>query len=149
MSDINRVVLTGRLTKDPELKALPNGTPVLSMRVAFSTRKPDAQGQWTDVSNFIDVSLFGNRADSLARILEKGRLIGVDGKLRWREWEAQDGSKRQAIDITADTIELLGGRGEGGAETGGPAGAPRYDSAPAVSSPAEDGAETFEDDIPF
>lgn len=146
MSDINRVVLTGRLTKDPELKALPDGTPVLSMRLAFSTRKRDAQGQWGDVSNFIDVSLIGNRADSLSRLLEKGRLIGVDGKLRWREWESQDGTKRQAIDISADNIELLGGRNESGGGSGGSGGG--YQSAPSPASQGG-GSETFEDDIPF
>lgn len=147
MSDINRVVLTGRLTKDPELKALPDGTPVLSMRLAFSTRKRDAQGQWGDVSNFIDVSLIGNRADSLSRLLEKGRLIGVDGKLRWREWESQDGTKRSAIDISADNIELLGGRSESGGGFGGSGGG--YDGAPKEApSPAGD-SETLEDDIPF
>jgi single-strand DNA-binding protein len=140
MSDINRVVLTGRLTRDPELKALPDGTPVLALRLAFSTRKRDAQGQWGDVSNYIDVSMFGTRADSLSRILEKGRLVGVDGKLRWREWES-DAGKRSAIDITADTIELLGGRGEGGSQSEGDYSAPAPTSAPKP--------EVFEDDIPF
>ncbi len=147
MSDINRVVLTGRLTKDPELKALPDGTPVLSMRLAFSTRKRDAQGQWGDVSNFVDVSLIGNRADSLSRLLEKGRLIGVDGKLRWREWESQDGTKRSAIDISADNIELLGGRSESGGGFGGSGGG--YDGAPKEAPSSAGGPETFEDDIPF
>ncbi len=143
MSDINRVVLTGRLTKDPELKALPDGTPVLSMRLAFSSRKRDAQGQWGDVSNFIDVSLIGTRAESLSRLLEKGRLIGVDGRLRWREWESQDGGKRQTIDVSADNIELLGGRSESGGSGGGGGG---Y-AAPAPSESAS--SETLEDDIPF
>jgi len=139
MSDVNRVVLTGRLTRDPELKALPDGTPVLALRLAFSTRKRDASGQWGDVSNYIDVSMFGTRAESLSRILEKGRLVGVDGKLRWREWESE-GGKRSAIDITADTIELLGGRGE----SGGGAGSAGADYPAPASKP-----EVFEDDIPF
>lgn len=143
MSDLNRVVLTGRLTKDPEMKALPDGTPVLALRLAFSTRKRDAQGQWGDVSNFIDVSMFGARAESLSRLLEKGRLIGVDGKLRWREWES-DGAKRSAIDISADNIELLGGRSDGGGSGSGGYSAPA--TAPVASG---GGSETFEDDIPF
>jgi single-strand DNA-binding protein len=145
MSDLNRVVLTGRLTRDPEMKALPDGTPVLAIRLAFSTRKRDAQGQWGDVSNFIDVSMFGSRAESLSRLLEKGRLIGVDGKLRWREWE-NDGQKRSAIDITADNIELLGGRTDGTGSGQGGYAAPASGS---TSAPAAGGSETFEEDIPF
>lgn len=145
MSDINRVVLTGRLTKDPELRALPDQTPVLAIRLAFSSRKRDAEGQWGDVSNYIDVSVIGSRAEALSRLLEKGRLIGVDGRLRWREWEAQDGTKRQAIDIIADTIELLGGRSDNqGAAT-------PVSVEPPVDEPAPQrgGGATFEDDIPF
>jgi single-strand DNA-binding protein len=136
MSDINRVVLTGRLTKDPELKSLPDGTPILSIRLAFSTRKRDAQGQWGDVSNYVDVSLFGQRAESLSRLLEKGRLIGVDGKLRWREWQTNEGEKRSAIDIDADSIELLGGKNDGAGER-------------SYSAPASAPSPVFDDDIPF
>ena len=138
MSDINRVVLTGRLTKDPELKSLSDSTSVLAMRLAFSTRRKDPNtGEWGDQSNFIDVSLFGNRADSLSRILEKGRLIGVEGRLRWREWETPQGERRSAIDIAADNVELLGGKGESGGS-----GAQSY------APPAESAPETGEE-IPF
>lgn len=145
MSDINRVVLTGRLTKDPELRALPDQTPVLAIRLAFSSRKRDAEGQWGDVPNYIDVSVIGSRAEALSRLLEKGRLIGVDGRLRWREWEAQDGTKRQAIDIIADTIELLGGRSDNqGAATSVSVERPVDEPAPQGG-----GGATFEDDIPF
>lgn len=145
MSDINRVVLTGRLTKDPELRALPDQTPVLAIRLAFSSRKRDAQGQWGDAPNYIDVSVIGSRAEALSRLLEKGRLIGVDGRLRWREWEDKDGARRQAIDIIADTIELLGGRSEGQGSTVS-AGADQPDETPAVD---ESRGSPFEDDIPF
>ncbi|MGV8084021.1 MAG: single-stranded DNA-binding protein [Coriobacteriia bacterium] len=138
MSDINRVVLTGRLTRDPELKALPDGTPILAIRLAFSTRKRDAQGQWGDVSNYVDVSMFGQRAESLSRLLEKGRLIGVDGKLRWREWQTNEGEKRSAIDIAADSIELIGGRSDSSGE--------RSYAAP---EPAPGPGPVFDDDIPF
>jgi len=144
MSDLNRVVLSGRLTRDPELKQLPDGTPILALRLAFSTRKRDAQGTWGDVSNYVDVSMFGTRAESLARMLEKGRMIGVDGKLRWREWTTNDGDKRSTIDIAADNIELLGGRSDGGSYSGPPSEgrAEQHSDAP-VPEPLGD------QDIPF
>jgi single-strand DNA-binding protein len=144
MSDLNRVVLTGRLTRDPELKATGDGTSILAMRLAFSTRAKDRQtGQWGDQSNFVDVTLFGTRADSLSRLLEKGRLIGVEGRLRWSEWDDKNtGDKRSKIDIIADNVELLGSKSEGGSSGGG-----RDYAAPAASAPSTD--PVIEDDIPF
>jgi single-strand DNA-binding protein len=141
MSDLNRVVLTGRLTRDPELKST-GETSLLAIRLAFSTRRKDpATGQWGDQSNYVDVTLFGTRAESLSRFLEKGRLIGVEGRLRWSEWDDKNtGEKRSKIDIIADNIEPLGARSEGTAGGGG------Y-SAPAA--PAEASEPVLEDDIPF
>lgn len=123
MSSINRVVLTGGLTRDPELRSTSGGMSVLSMRLAFSSRGKNPQsGQWEDMPNYIDVTMFGDRAQRLSTVLKKGSSIGVDGKLRWREWESQSGEKRQAIEIIADDIEFVGGgrpdspSAEGGAE---------------------------------
>jgi len=141
MSDLNRVVLTGRLTRDPELKAMNDGTPILALRLAFGTRRKDpATGQWGDQSNYVDVTMFGTRAESLSRFLEKGRLIGVEGRLRWSEWDDKNnGEKRSKIDVIADNIEPLGSRGEG---SGGVYSAP---SAP-EDKPAIDPDDK---DIPF
>jgi single-strand DNA-binding protein len=118
MTNINRVVLTGNLTRDPELRHTPSGTSVCSLRVAVNSRTKDAQGNWGDKPNYFDVTVWGNQAESCAQFLSKGRPIGVDGRLDWREWEAQDGSKRQAVEIIADNIQFLGSRegGEGGGE---------------------------------
>ena len=110
---INRTVLVGRLTRDPELRTTAGGTSVLSMRLAFNTRgKNSSTGEWEDQPNFIDVTLFGNRADALSRYLNKGSQIGVDGRLRWREWETPAGEKRSAIEVIADEIEFVGGRSD-------------------------------------
>src|SRR5881409_964384 len=97
MANINRVVLVGNLTKDPELRHTPNGTAVCKLRIA--------------------VTVWGNQGESCSQYLSKGRPVGVDGRLDWREWEAQDGSKRQAVEIIADTVQFLGSRGEGGADS--------------------------------
>lgn len=141
--DINRVTIVGRLTRDPELRHLPSGTPVLEMGVAVNGRQKDDTGNWTDKPNFFDVKVYGNQAEFLAQHLAKGRRIGVDGRLDWRSWEAQDGTKRSRVDIVAQDVQFLDSRGEG--EGGGqfvPAGAAQQtrDDFPAAAA---------DDDIPF
>lgn len=137
--DINRVTLVGRLTRDPELRHLPSGTPVLEMGIAVNGRQQDEGGNWVDKPNFFDVKVFGNQAEMLAQHLAKGRRVGIDGRLDWRSWEAQDGTKRSKVDVVAQTVQFLDSRQD--AETSYvPAGAASADDFP--TSPADD-------DIPF
>src|SRR6266851_6979590 len=117
-ANINRVVLVGNLTRDPELRHTPGGTPVCSLRIAVNSRRKDESGNWTDKPNYFSVSVFGNQAESCAQYLSKGRPVAVDGRLDWREWEAQDGSKREAVEIIADTVQFLGSREGGGGGAG-------------------------------
>jgi single-strand DNA-binding protein len=122
---VNRVVLTGNLTRDPELRSTAGGMSILKMGLAFNDRRKNAEsGNWEDVANFVDVTMFGARAESLSRMLTKGMRIGIDGKLRWHQWETPQGDKRSAIEVIADDIEFLdsrGGSGSGGssASSGG------------------------------
>lgn len=111
-SNINRVVLVGRLTRDPELRALPSGRSVCSLRVASKGVTKDPEGEYQDKPNFFDVSVFGPQADSVDRYMRKGRRIAVDGRLQWREWESAEGQRRQAVDIVADSVEFLEGPGQ-------------------------------------
>jgi len=143
VANINRVVLVGNLTRDPELRHTPSGTAVCSLRLAVNTRRKDESGQWTDKPNYFDVTVWGGQAESCSQFLSKGRPVGIDGRLEWREWEAQDGSKRQAVEVIAENVQFLGSRdsGESGANQFVPAGA-RAD-ADFPSSAAAD------DDIPF
>ena len=147
-ANINRVVLVGNLTRDPEMKHLPSGTALCSLRIAVNTRRKDESGQWTDKPNYFDVSVWGAQGESCAQYLAKGRPVAIDGRLEWREWEATDGSgKRQAVEIVADNVQFLGGRndGDGGGGGGGqfvPAGASQSNAADFPSQPADD-------DIPF
>ncbi len=145
MANINRVVLVGNLTRDPELRHTPSGTPVCKLRIAVNTRQKDASGQWTDKPNYFDVTVWGNQGESCAQYLSKGRPVGIDGRLDWREWEAQDGTKRQAVEIIADTVQFLGGRAD--AEGG----QPQFVPANAAAAPAEnaDFGGGADDDIPF
>jgi len=110
---INKVIITGNLTRDPELRATPTGTSVLSFSVAVNDRRKNASsGEWEDVPNYIDCNLFGTRAEALSKYLFKGSKVGVDGKLRWSQWE-KDGQKRSKVDVTVDNIELLSPRNSG------------------------------------
>ena len=106
MQDLNTVSLTCRLTRDPELRHTQGGTAVCNMRVAWTNREK-VGGEWTDRSNYIDVTVWGKQGESAAEYLAKGRRIAIDGRLRWREWEANDGSKRQTIEITANSVVFL------------------------------------------
>jgi single-strand DNA-binding protein len=140
-ASVNRVVLVGNLTRDPELRHTPSGTPVCSLRLAVNTRRKDASGQWADKPNYFSISVFGQQAESCAQYLSKGRPVAVDGRLEWREWE-QDGNKREAVEIVADSVQFLGGRADG--EGGG------YIPSDAGTAPSGDfPASPTDDDIPF
>jgi single-strand DNA-binding protein len=109
-TNINRVVLTGNLTRDPELRSLPSGMQLCKLRLACNTRrKNNATNDWEDKPNYFDVTVWGAQGENCARYLSKGRPVAVDGRLEWREWE-QEGQKRQAVDIIADSVQFLGGR---------------------------------------
>jgi single-strand DNA-binding protein len=139
--NINRVIVVGNLTRDPELRHTPSGMAVCSLRIAVNTTRKDESGQWVDKPNYFDVTVWGQQGENCAQYLSKGRPVAVDGRLEWREWEAQDGSKRQAVDIVADNVQFLGGRQEGEGAAYVPAGAAGAgDDFP--PSPADD-------DIPF
>jgi single-strand DNA-binding protein len=117
---INRVTIVGNLTRDPELRGLPSGGSVCSLRVAVNERRKNNQtGQWDDVPNFFNVTVFGNSADNAANYLSKGRQVAVDGRLRWREYQDKEGNRREAIEIVAQDVQFIGGRGEGGPGGGG------------------------------
>ena len=104
---INRVVLVGRLTRDPELRALPSGVSVCGLRVACSSSRKGADGDYREKPNFFDVSAYGGPAESVSRYMRKGSRVAIDGRLEWREWETSDQQKRQAVSIVAETVQFL------------------------------------------
>jgi single-strand DNA-binding protein len=143
-ASINRVVLVGNLTRDPELRHTAGGTPVCNLGIAVNGRKRDESGNWVDKPNFFRISVFGNQAENCAQYLAKGRPVAIDGRLDWRQWEAQDGSKREAVDIIAESVQFLGGRGDGEGAGGGN----QFVPAGAQQESADFPAAT-DDDIPF
>ena len=141
MANINRVVLVGNLTKDPELRPT-SGSSLCKLRIAVNTRRKDETGSWVDKPNYFDVTVWGNQAESCAQYLSKGRPVGIDGRLEWREWDATDGSgKRQAVEVVAESVQFLGGRQDGEAA---------YVPAGAAAGAGEDfPTSPTDDDIPF
>jgi single-strand DNA-binding protein len=156
-SNINVVVITGNLTRDPELRSTGGGTPVCELRVAVNSRRKNGQtGEWEDKPNYFDVTVFGAQGENCANYLSKGRPVAVEGRLDWREWEAKDGSgKRQKVSIIANSVQFLGSRdGSGGGSGNGngftpggdvPADTSDYEGAPAGGG----GGGGGDDDIPF
>lgn len=133
-SSINIAVISGNLTRDPELRMTPGGTQVLNFGVAVNDRAKNQQtGEWEDRPNFIDCVLFGNRADALSRILRKGIKVSVSGSLRWSQWE-RDGQKRSKVEVVADEVVLMQAQQDGRQQPAHPPQA--YVSQPAYQQPA-------------
>ena len=146
---INRVIISGNLTRNPELRATASGMPVLGFGVAVNDRRRNAQtGEWEDYPNFIDCTMFGARAESISRFLTKGTKVSIEGKLRWSQWE-RDGQKRSKIEVIVDEIVFMSARNSGVAEV------PTYQPAPTyqqpvvpMATPVVD-ASVYDEDIPF
>jgi single-strand DNA-binding protein len=145
-ANINRVVLVGNLTRDPELRHTPSGMPVCSLRIAVNARRKDETGQWVDKPNYFSITVWGQQGENCAQYLSKGRPVAVDGRLDWREWESQDGTKREAVEIVAESVQFLGSRGDADGGNYIPAGT---GVAAAASADADFPASASDDDIPF
>ena len=167
---INRVIISGNLTRDPELRSTQSGMDVMSFGVAVNDRRRNPQtNEWEDYPNFIDCTMFGARAESLSRYLGKGTKVAIEGKLRWSQWE-RDGQKRSKLEVIVDELEFMSSRNGGGAQSyggdfGGNQGyapaAPAYSApapmpapapapAPMPAAPVIDASSSvYDDDIPF
>ncbi len=155
---INKVVISGNLTRDPELRQTANGFSVLSFGVAVNDRRRNQQtGEWEDYPNFIDCTMFGARAESVSRFLSKGSKVAIEGKLRWSQWE-RDGQKRSKIEVVVDEIEFMSRNGDGSGSYSGGYGASQtrqsqqqYGSQPTQPAPATPMVDTsvYDEDIPF
>ena len=156
-SNINRVIITGNLTADPELRSLPSGTSVCKLRVAVNTRRKDGQsGEWRDFPNYFDVTVWGAQGENCARYLSKGRGVAIDGRLEWREWQDKEtGKNRQSIDIIADTVQFLSspdgpqGGGNGGGYTASRSDVPVNTDDFAAAPVGGGSSSAADDDIPF
>ena len=142
-TNINRVVLTGNLTRDPELRALPSGMSVCSLRIASNSRRKE-NGEWVDKPNYFSVTVWGAQGENCARFLTKGRPVAVDGRLDWREW-TQDDTKRESVEISAESVQFLGTN----PDTNSHQAAATANGEDATAEPVAAGAGEDPDDIPF
>lgn len=133
---INRVLISGNLTRDPETRRTAGGTAVMSFGVAVNDRAKNQQtGEWEDRPNFVDCVMFGTRAEAVGRYLSKGSKVAIEGKLRWSQWQTQDGQKRSKLEVIVDEIEFMSRSEQQG-------------SAPAQQAYAP-AADVYDEDIPF
>ena len=150
---INRVIISGNLTRDPDLRSTASGMAVLSLGVAVNDRRRNQQtGEWEDYPNFVDCTMFGTRAESLARFLSKGTKVTIEGKLRWSQWE-RDGQKRSKLEVVVDDREFMSSRNggqQGGYNNGGYGNQSYAPAAPAPAAPViETSSSVYDEDIPF
>jgi single-strand DNA-binding protein len=140
MQDVNSITLVGRLTRDPELRSTGSGMSVTSLRVAYTqSRKNGSTGQWEEEAGYIDVTVFGNQADTVAKFLAKGRQIVVQGRLDFRQWQTNEGQQRSATQIIANQVQFIGGQENGQTRASNPVAAQSNPS----NAPRDD------EDIPF
>lgn len=140
---INHVVIAGNVTRDSELKQTSGGTSVLTFSVAVNeSRKNPSTGEWEDRPNYFDCVMYGTRAEKLQRHILKGTKLAVSGRLNWRSWQSQDGSKRTKVDIIADNIEFMS-RAENAQHV-----SQTQTAAPVAAAPSAQG-DFYDSDIPF
>ena len=139
---INRVLLTGNLTREPELKRTASGSAILEMGIAVNDRTKDQQtGEWCDRPNYFDLTMFGKRAESVSNYLSKGTKVTVEGRLRYEQWTSKDGQKRSKVKVIVDEIEFMQQRGSNSAVR---------EASTSESGPVIDvEATVYDNDIPF
>jgi single-strand DNA-binding protein len=141
---INKVILVGNVGRDPEMKTTGAGTRIATTSLATNERKKDQDGNWTDHTEWHRLVAWGRTAEIFEQYVQKGRQLYIEGVLRTREWEGQEGQKRKTTEIHVREMKLLGGRGGGGGGGGG-AGTPQYEEPGGVAQGFPDDA----DDVPF
>lgn len=154
--NINRVVLTGNLTRDPEISSTPGGLSICKLGIAVNGRRKTKDGNWEEKANYFRVTVFGKQAENCHQYLKKGRAIAIDGRLEWSQWE-RDGQKRESVDIIADNVQFLGGRDDAAGANGngfsGNVSAAQTESDVPIDTadfePAATGASAADEDIPF
>lgn len=146
---INRVNITGNLTRDPELRSTAGGTQILAFGVAVNDRRKNQQtGEWEDVPNFVDCIVFGSRAEAVSRFITKGSKVAIEGKLRFSSWETKEGQRRSKLEVVVDEVEFLS-RANGQQVTSPAAEAAKVADTPVYGAPRAPEPEFYDADIPF
>jgi single-strand DNA-binding protein len=177
MASVNKVILVGNLGADPEVRYLPSGDAIANIRLATTDRYKDkASGEMKEATEWHRVAFFGRLAEIVNEYLKKGSAVYIEGRLRTRKWQGQDGQDRYSTEIVADQMQMLGGRGgagggagmgddgggysrepaergggrpAGGAARAGGGGGGAAGGSSRPSAPAGGGLDEMDDDIPF
>lgn len=147
MASLNKVLLMGNMTRDPQLSYLPSQTPVVEFGLAVSRKYKKQDGTMAEDVCFVDCQMFGKRAETVNKYFKKGEPIFVEGRLKFDSWQAQDGSKRSKLRVFVENFEFIGRGGSGGNQGGGSQG-PSYSDTPPAPTEAPYGGG-MDDDIPF
>ena len=146
---INKAIISGNLTRDPETRATAGGMTVLNFGVAVNERVKNKQsGEWEDRPNFIDCVMFGTRAEAVSRFIGKGTKVTIEGKLRWSQWE-HDGQKRSKIEIVVDEIEFMSRQQQPGSEPAYSAPQPAQQQMQGMPAPVVQAPSIYDEDVPF
>ncbi len=140
MANVNKVLLLGRLTRDPELRYTPSGTAVCDLGIAVGRKWKGQDGSWKEETCFVDCTVWQKQAEYCAEYLKKGREVFVEGRLTLDQWQSPEGKKRSKLKVVAQSVQFLGGRSGGtgaGAASGGapPAAEPSVDEPPPDDGP--------------
>lgn len=159
MANFNRVILLGRLTRDPELRYTPSSMAVTEIGLAVSDRRKNANGEWIEETTFVDVTLWGRTAEVASEYLSKGSPVLIEGRLKLDSWEGNDGQRRSKLRVVGERMQMIGGRGDGEGGGGGGGGRGASGGRPPARAPRqaeqEPPVDDFEppasagDDIPF
>jgi len=141
MASLNKVFLVGNLTKDPELRFVPSGQAVANLRLATNRKYKAGNGEWKEEVTYVSVEVWGKSAEACGEYLKKGSPLLVEGRLKLKEWTAQDGQKRSLLEVVAERVQFLSA-GQRRADGSAPEG---FDAPPSAEAPPPAG----DDDIPF
>lgn len=154
MSSFNKVILLGRLTRDPELRVTPNGNNICKFSIAVSRKFKAGDGSMKEEVTFVEIDAFGRQAELIAKFFSKGKPIFVEGRLKLDQWESQAGEKRSKLSVVLENFQFIGGKEDAsefsessGYESASPASRSSYSMAKAPSSSISE--EAFDDDVPF
>jgi single-strand DNA-binding protein len=156
MASLNKVLLIGNLTRDPDVRVMSNGRPVCNFGLALNRSYKDAEGNRKEEATFVDVECFGPRAEAVGRFFTKGRAIFVEGRLKFDQWESKEGEKRSALKVVLDNFEFVDSRPES-SDAGKSSESSRDSSASEVAPSPEpetppaspDSDPDLEEDVPF
>ena len=158
MASLNKVLLIGNLTRDPDVRMMSNGRPVCNFGLALNRSYKDAEGNRKDETTFVEVESFGPRAEAIGKFFAKGRAIFIEGRLKLDQWESKEGEKRSALKVVLDSFEFVDSKQEGTSSeprnteptpSPSPKTDPTKESSPSSSPPSTANKTDLDDDVPF